>query len=106
MAASGFMEAYDPAAAKLFHGSRDPHWIRNRELLKAERTIWDAAREDVRRLENGVDSTQSLLMQPLWLTPPLHNPRNESCMKFLVSEVIDIMWDGKESQRISGAPAR
>jgi hypothetical protein len=68
VAAAGFMNAYDPQAAEQFHASRGPHWIKNRELSEAERAIWAAAWEDVRRLENGGD-TQSLLMQPLWLTP-------------------------------------
>jgi len=68
VASAGFMTAYDPQASEQFHASRDPHWIRNRELCEAERVIWDAAWEDVRRLENGGD-TRSLLMQPLWLTP-------------------------------------
>ena len=68
LASAGFMTAYDPQASEQFHASRDPHWIRNRELCEAERVIWDAAWEDVRRLENGGD-TRSLLMQPLWLTP-------------------------------------
>jgi hypothetical protein len=70
VAAHGFMEAYDPQAAELSYASRDPHLIKTRELCKAERAIWDAAWEDVRRLENGGGDTQSLLMQPLWLTAP------------------------------------
>jgi hypothetical protein len=69
VAALGFMFAYDPQAAERFHASRDPHWIKNRELSEAERVVWNSALEDVRRLENGGDNTQSLLMQPLWLTP-------------------------------------
>jgi hypothetical protein len=70
VAAHGFMEAYDPKTADLFYAQRDPLWIKTRELCEAERVIWDAASEDVRRLENGGNNAQSLLMQPLWLTPP------------------------------------
>lgn len=70
VAAVGFMEAYDLQAAERFHTSRDPHWFANRELSEAERVIWDAALEDVQRLENGGANMQSLLMQALWLTPP------------------------------------
>jgi hypothetical protein len=70
VAAHGFMEAYDPRAAELFHAPQDPLWIRTRELCEAERLIWDAAWEDVRQLQNGGNNAQSLLLQPLWLTPP------------------------------------
>src|SRR5260370_39458099 len=38
---------------------RDPQTIVNRELCAAERVIWDAAWEHVRRLENA-DNAQSL----------------------------------------------
>jgi hypothetical protein len=69
-AANGFLEAYDPQATERFHASRDPHRIINREFSEAERVIWDAAWEDVLRLENGGNNTQSLLMQPLWLKSP------------------------------------
>jgi hypothetical protein len=69
-AALGFMEAYDPQAAELLHASRDPNWIKTREPCAAERVIFDAAWQDFRRLENGGDTPQSLLMQPLWRTPP------------------------------------
>jgi hypothetical protein len=68
IAALGFMTAYDPQATEQFHGSRDPQTIANRELSGAERVLWDAAWEDVRRLENA-DNAQSLLAQPLWLAP-------------------------------------
>ena len=61
------MTAYDPQANEQFHASRDPQTIANRELSGAERVIWDAAWEDVRRLENA-DNAQPLLAQPLWLT--------------------------------------
>jgi hypothetical protein len=70
VATLGFMAAYDPQAAERFHASRDPHSIASRELCEAERVIWDAAWEDVRRMENERDTAQSLLMQPLWLKSP------------------------------------
>jgi hypothetical protein len=69
VAAHGFLVAYDPQAAERFYASRDPHWIANRELSEPERVIWDAVWDDVRRLERTGEDAQSLLIQPLWLTP-------------------------------------
>jgi Protein of unknown function (DUF1629) len=69
VAAHGFMVAYDPPAAERFYASRDPNWIANRERCEPERVIWDAAWDDVRRLERTGEDAQSSLMQPLWLTP-------------------------------------
>jgi hypothetical protein len=68
IAAFGFMEAYDPQATQRFYASRDPQMIAAREHCEAERVIWDAAWEDLRRLEDGSDAS-TLLAQPLWLTP-------------------------------------
>jgi hypothetical protein len=73
----GFMGAYDPQATERFHQSRDPNWIKERELTEAERVIWDAAWEDIRQLESNDDNTQSLLMQPLWLIPAPQNVRDD-----------------------------
>jgi Protein of unknown function (DUF1629) len=70
VAAHGFMEAYDPQAAEQFYRARDSQGIKTRELCEAERVVLDAAWQDGQRLENGGGNTQSLLMQPLWLTPP------------------------------------
>ena len=67
-AALGFMEAYDPQASQHYHAMRDPEAMLAREPCGAERVIWDAAWEDIRRLENGSDAA-ALLAQPLWLTP-------------------------------------
>jgi hypothetical protein len=69
VAAHGFMVAYDPPTAERFYASRDPDWIANRELSEPERVIWDAAWDDVRRLERTGEDVQSSLMQPLWLMP-------------------------------------
>jgi hypothetical protein len=69
--ADAFMEAYAPEAAHQVSRSRDPNWIFNRELSAPERSVWDAAKDDVRHWEERRDA-RALLLQPLWLTqaPP------------------------------------
>jgi hypothetical protein len=69
LASIGFLQAHDPQTSAQVHASRDPDWMKNRELSELERLPWDAAFADLRRLETNDDSAQSLLMQPLWLTP-------------------------------------
>jgi hypothetical protein len=65
-AAHDFMGVYDPQAMERFYGPRDP--LAGWEPCEAELAVWNAVSEDVRRLKQG-DSVQSLLEQPLWLTP-------------------------------------
>jgi hypothetical protein len=67
IAALGFMEAYDPEASQHYHAMRDPQAMLAREPREAERIIWDAAWQDIRRLENG-SGAPALLAQPLWPT--------------------------------------
>jgi hypothetical protein len=73
IAATGFMQAYEPQAWQDLRSSRDPQWIASRELVPAEQVVWNAASDDIRRLETGGEQAQFLAAQPLWLTPASEN---------------------------------